>query len=133
MKILLLTSMMLLGSQAFAFDPCVYQETSELNLTTLKLSKNPRRFTFAEKSMIHRTVALQRFHEGVSRGEALETFSEAESDGRIAYYEFEEMKLIFVQYWPDDNEYGAFYKVRPYGGVTLIAIVEDGLISCIEE
>lgn len=129
MKTLLVVFFTLISLNSFAFDLCSLQETSQLDGQVItKRSKNHNRFTFAEKNLIHRTIALQSFYEGVSKPEALELFSDKSTDGEIIYYEVNGYELIFVHYYPGDNEYGAFY----YGS-KLIARVGDSFISCIGE
>ncbi|HXH74665.1 MAG TPA: hypothetical protein VNJ08_06845 [Bacteriovoracaceae bacterium] len=133
MKTLIAIFTILLTTQAFAFDLCAFQETSELNLEILKASQNPKRFTFAEKNLIHRTIALQSMYEGISKAEALVLFKEGSSDGEITYFQMGDKQMILVHYWPGDNEYGAFYQIKPTGTAKLIARVGDSFISCIEE
>lgn len=132
MKTLIIIFGLLIATQAFCFDLCGYQETSDLKLQQVKTSRNPKRFTFAEKNLIHRTISLQSFHEGVSRQEALELFAEGSNEGEVAYFEIEGRQLILVHYWPGENEYGAFYELKPKGISRLMARVEDSFITCEE-
>lgn len=132
MKILTAIFCLLVTTQAFCFDLCSYQEISDLQLEKFKISKNPKRFTFAEKNLIHWSISLQSFYEGISRQEALKLFNEGSNEGEVVYFQVEGVQLILVHYWPGDNEYGAFYELRTEGISRLLAKVEDGFITCEE-
>lgn len=133
MKMLFALFLIILSVPSFAFDICSYEETSDIELRAEKVSKNSKRFTFAEKNLVHRTVSLESHLQGVGRAEAFELFTEESSEGEIKYYSIDGQELIFVHYYPGDNEFGAFYSVREKGAPKLIASVSDSFITCVEE
>ena len=136
MKYLLLLSL-LFTQAALAFDVCSYSTTWDMNddldakgIVSSKTSEEEGRFTFNEKKMVHLTITLQNYLQGSSLEDALRIF--AKNEGRIVYYNIEEKTFAFAQYFPGDNEYGAFYEVKAKGkgAFKLLAKVEDGDIFC---
>lgn len=141
MKSLILTFLFLTTS-AFAQDICSFQETWEFKealtakgIKPTKKSTNHKRFTFIEKDMIHLTVTLQGWLNGVSREEALDNFNdmyEGQSGslaGEIVYYTINGKKYALVHYWPGENEYGGFFEVKDRS-YKLIAEISDSFIEC---
>jgi hypothetical protein len=133
MNNLILILFLFITTKAMAFDLCSYQQTSQIEISRSKVSKRPSRFTFAEKNLVHRTIALENYNRGISRPEALEIFTEASSEGKIVYFSKNGKDYILVHYWPGDNEYGAFYLVSEKSAPKLIASIGDSFITCIEE
>lgn len=126
---------LLLSSQLFAQDICSYQETWEFeealqasNIKTSKISKNHKRFLFVEKLMIHLTVTQEEWLSGSTREEALEIFGNG-NDGKISYYQINGRTFALVQYWPGDNEVGAFFEMKE-STFKLIASISDSFIRC---
>lgn len=120
-----------------AFDPCSYSSTAEFNddlksqgIEAVKNSRNPKRFRFVEKQMIHLTVSLQDWLNGISRVEALDLFVEGSSDGEIAYFQLNGKEVALVHYWPGDNEYGAFFEMNN-SAFRLMAEIRDSEIVCL--
>lgn len=142
---LLLTLALFITTNAFAVDICSFEETWEVSdaleaqgIKAHKTSKNHKRFTFAEKEMIHLTITLQDWLKGISRGEALETFADiyegkqGSNAGEIKYYRINGKEVALVHYWPGDNEYGAYYELKN-GAHRLIAEVSDSFITCTDK
>lgn len=139
---LLIALAFFITTNAFAVEICSFEETWQVDeaLETLKIkpiktSKNFKRYTFAEKEMIHLTVTLQDWQRGLSRQEALETFADfwegkpGSNGGEIVYYNINGKTIVLVHYWPGDNEYGAYYELKN-GAHKLIAEIGDSFISC---
>lgn len=144
MKILVLISLLFSFSAVANTDFCSYEETyqffDDLNSQGIKHSKrarNHKRFTFLEKNLIHLTITLQSWYVGVSREEAIQTFSDVNENGErgpnageVLYYQFGTKNYVLVHYWPGDNEYGAFYELKVAGAYELKGIIRDGGIYC---
>lgn len=141
MKTLILTFLMLTTS-AFAQNICDFQETWDFKealeangIKPLKTSGNHGRFTFMEKDMIHLTITLQGWLNGLSQEEALATFADmyngkiGSNAGEIVYYNINGKKYALVHYWPGDNEYGGFFEVKNRS-YKLIAEINDSFIEC---
>lgn len=128
---------LLFATNAFAFEPCSHQDTwgffEDLKANSQKasaISKNPKKFRFVEKQMIHLTVTLQDWLNGSSKAEALEIFTEGSSDGEIQYFDFNGRRIALVRYWPGDNEYGAFFEMKN-SAFQLLAEIRDSDIVCL--
>lgn len=126
-----------ISSNLLAFDPCSYPSTVEFiedlesqGIEAVKTSRNPKRFRFVEKQMIHLTVSLQEWLNGVSRIEALDLFVENSSDGEIVYFQLNGKEIALVHYWPGDNEYGAFFEMNS-SAFRLLAEIRDSEIVCL--
>ncbi len=128
---------LLFTTNAFAFEPCSYPDTWSFfedlkaqSKTATIISKNPKKFRFIEKQMIHLTVTLQDWLSGSSKAEALEMFTEGSSDGEIQYFDFNGRRIALVRYWPGDNEFGAFFEMKN-SAFQLLAEIRDSDIVCL--
>lgn len=141
MKFLLVLAF-ILSTHTFAADICHFEETSDFisalkseAIKPYKKSKNHKRFTFAEKQMIHLTVTLQDYLKGATREESLRIFGDyyegklGTNSGEILYYKIAEKDFALVHYWPGDNEYGGFYELNNKI-FRLVAEIEDSFIIC---
>lgn len=123
---------------------CTYNETSHFadalqsqGIKHSKRAKNHKRFTFLEKNLIHLTITLQNWYVGVSREEAILTFSQLDeygergsNAGEVLYYQVGSKNFVLVHYWPGDNEYGAFFELKVAGSYELKGRIIDGGIYC---
>lgn len=135
MKTLIILAL-LFSVNAFAFHPCDFEMTQDFTdvlkasgIKPHKISKTPSKFRFIEKQMIHLTVSLQDWLNGVSRKEALELFVEDRNDGEIRYYQLDGREFALVHYYPGDNEYGAFLEMTG-SAFSLVAEIRDSDIYC---
>lgn len=139
---LLFILLMLTSGNAFCMNPCSFLDTPDFfkSLEAKKIrpsyvSKNHSRFNFNEKHMIHLTITLQEWFKGISREESLTLFAETLGKsknlrrGEIIYYNFPNKKIALVHYWPDSNEYGAFYEIKN-NSYRLLAQVSESFIYC---
>lgn len=145
MKLFLVLTLFI-ATNVFAVDICSFEETWQVEeafkaegIKAHKKSKNFKRFTFAEKEMIHLTVTLQEWQRGLSRQEAINTFVDLREDGKpgdlageIKYFNVKDKVIVLVHYWPGENEYGAYYELNN-GAHKLIAEIDDSFISCTDK
>lgn len=132
MKIFFLLGL-LFSFNAFSFEVCDFRDTTDLfhdlkvnNIKPTKTSKNPKRFTFIEKQMIHLTVTLRDWFGGANKEEALLIFSEK---GNVRHYTVGEKSYAFVLYYPQGEEYGAFYEFKN-SSFRIVAEIISGQILC---
>ncbi|MFA5583593.1 MAG: hypothetical protein WDA09_05200 [Bacteriovoracaceae bacterium] len=144
MKVLVLISLLFSLSSVASTDFCSYSETYQFfdelesqGIKHIKRARNHKRFTFLEKNLIHLTITLQSWYVGVSREEAILTFSQVDESnqrgpnaGEVLYYQIGNKNFVLVHYWPGDNEYGAFYELKVAGSYELKGIIRDGGIYC---
>lgn len=114
-----------------------FDELKSQGIKHIKRTRNHKRFTFLEKNLIHLTITLQSWYVGVSREEAILTFSHVNeygergpNAGEVLYYQIGHKNFVLVHYWPGDNEYGAFYELKVAGSYELKGIIRDGGIYC---
>lgn len=85
--------------------------------------------------MIHLTVTLQGWLNGLSQGEAMDNFNDmyngesGSNAGEIIYYSINGKKYALVHYWPGDNEFGGFFEIKNRS-YRLIAEINDSFIEC---
>lgn len=122
---------------SFAETHQFFDELASKDIKHIKKSRNHKRFTFLEKNLIHLTITLQDWYVGVSREDAIRTFSQIDemgergmNAGEVLYYQFEGKNFVLVHYWPGDNEYGAYFELKVAGSYELKAVVRDGGIYC---
>lgn len=144
MKSLVLISLLFSSLSFASVEFCSYEETYQFfdaleiqEIKHTKRARNHKRFTFLEKNLIHLTITLQSWYVGVSREEAILTFSQVDeygqrgpNAGEVLYYQFGSKKYVLVHYWPGDNEYGAFYELKVAGAYELKGVIRDGAIYC---
>src|SRR5690554_2850821 len=144
MKTLVLMALILSFSAHASVDFCSFEETYQFfdelesqGIKHTKRARNHKRFTFLEKNLIHLTITLQSWYVGVSREEAILTFSHVDeygqrgpNAGEVLYYQLGGKNYVLVHYWPGDNEYGAFYELKVAGSYELKGVIRDGGIYC---
>ncbi len=144
MKLLALFALLFSFSAFASVEFCSFPETRDFfnelahkGIQHTKKSRNHKRFTFLEKNLIHLTITLQDWYVGVSREDAIRTFSQVDETGErgmnageVLYYQFQGKNFVLVHYWPGDNEYGAYFELKVAGSYELKAVVRDGGIYC---
>jgi len=131
MKIFFLLGL-LFSFNAFSFEVCDFRDTTDLfhsfkvDAVKPRVSRNPKRFTFIEKQMIHLTVTQRDWFGGANREEALSIFSEK---GNIRHYRIEDKAYALALYYPQGTEYGAFFELRN-STFKIMAEIIDGQIIC---
>lgn len=132
MKSLILLGL-LFSFNSYALEVCNYRDTTDFfhalkseAIKPIKVSKNPKRFTFIEKQMIHLTVTLRDWLSGTTKDDALVIFGEK---GNVRHFEIDGRHFALALYYPNGVEHGAYYELRN-SSYRLIAEINDGHIIC---
>ena len=137
-------SLMLMASQAFAFDVCSLSDTGALedavtaNQLKVLHTAEPFGFDQLERSMIFAMISKDDWNEIHSEEEAVLHFEDRNAEeleagtnaGEIIYYAAGSKKIAMVHYYPGDNEYGALFEVKN-GTHQMLATIGDGEINCL--
>lgn len=137
-----LIAALLVTTNAFAFNICDYQDVAELqqdlhqaNIRSYQSSTHKTGFTKDEQKLIHATIILQSWQDNFTQDEALEAFLDmwegrvGDLAGTLEYYVIGGQKIVHAQYFPGDNEYGAFWVLNKKGP-QLLAVIEDSEVNC---
>ena len=137
-----LIAALLVTTNAFAINICDYKDVAELyqdmeqaNIQSYKSSTHQTGFTNDEKKLIHATIVLQSWRSDYTQTAALNAFLDmwegrvGSLAGSLEYYVIGGQNIVHAQYFPGDNEYGAFWVVNKKAP-QLLAVIEDGEIYC---
>lgn len=137
-----LIAALLVTTNAFAFNICDYKDVADLyqdlhqaNIRSYKTSSHKTGFTNDEKKLIHATIILQSWQNDSTQTEALNTFLDmwegrvGSLAGSLEYYVIGGQKIVHAQYFPGDNEYGAFWVLNKKSP-QLLAVIEDSEVYC---
>lgn len=137
-----LIAALLVTTNAFAFNFCDYQDVAELqqdlyqaNIHSYKTSTHQTGFSNDEKKIIHATIILQDWQSDYTETAAMNAFLDmwqgrvGSLAGSLEYYLIDGRKIVHAQYFPGDNEYGAFWVLNKKGP-KLLAVIEDSEVYC---
>lgn len=132
MKLVTLLFFFIVTHSAFAAKCSQEMQALQFNLHSyveLKTTNFDTGFSALEKKMIHKVVTIQDYLTNNSPEQSLEDFG-GSADGEIVYYKVGNKVIAKVNYWPGDNQYGAYVEV--VGSKFLIhAEIGDGDIYCL--